>query len=216
MMVRSLAQIYLRSLLFGEVPSTKLCVFFLWNNRSVTKCYDDHVIYGCAPDQALSGINQIDDLLHHVRKHHHGEIKEQCEIDRTSNHGRMEGPTSSRRDGTLSVCQGCRGSGIDCAGYCRYTAASTNRKDIDEFAEGIGTTITTLKNIADRYLRSGEEDLSDLQGVCEDFQRCLQEIVHDLREVQKTNTGKIKIIQYLMITDRDFGGSLIRTRVFLR
>ncbi|PBK96062.1 hypothetical protein ARMGADRAFT_757607 [Armillaria gallica] len=45
-------------------------------------------------------------------------------------------------------------------------AASTNRKDIDEFAERIGTTITTLKNIANRYIRAGDEELSDLQGVC--------------------------------------------------
>ncbi|KAK0472596.1 hypothetical protein IW261DRAFT_1570686 [Armillaria novae-zelandiae] len=80
-------------------------------------------------------------------------------------------------------------------------AASTNRKDIDEFAERIGNTITTLKNVADRYLKAGDDDISDLQGLCEDFQRCLQDIIHDLREIHKMNTDKIKIIQYLMITD---------------
>ncbi|PBK61724.1 hypothetical protein ARMSODRAFT_1025450 [Armillaria solidipes] len=88
-------------------------------------------------------------------------------------------------------------------------AASTNRKDIDEFAERIGNTVTTLKNVTDRYLRAGDGDLSDLQGVCEDFQRCLQEIIHDLREIQKTNTDKIKIMQYLMITDRDFDTGIV-------
>ncbi|PBK61705.1 hypothetical protein ARMSODRAFT_981277 [Armillaria solidipes] len=88
-------------------------------------------------------------------------------------------------------------------------AASTNRKVIDEFAERIGNTITTLKNVADRYLRAGDGDLSDLRGVCEDFQWCLQEIIYDLHEIQKTNTDKIKIMQYLMITDRDFDTGIV-------
>ncbi len=110
-----------------------------------------------------------------------------------------------------------------------------------------------LRNIADQYLRAGDEDLSDLQGLCEDFQwyvltllmclsassdikvRCLQEIIHDLHEIQKTNTDKIKIMPYLMITDvcdskistsiqrannlqrdLDVCCSLIQTQVFLQ
>ncbi|SJL03263.1 uncharacterized protein ARMOST_06615 [Armillaria ostoyae] len=76
-------------------------------------------------------------------------------------------------------------------------AASTNRKDIDKFSECIGNMITTLKNITDWYFRAGDGDLSDLQGVWEDFQWCLQ----NLCKIQKTNADKMKIMQYLMIMD---------------
>ncbi|KAG7439945.1 uncharacterized protein BT62DRAFT_938531 [Guyanagaster necrorhizus] len=79
--------------------------------------------------------------------------------------------------------------------------ASTNRKDIDEFVERIWNTITTLKTVADRYSRAGNGDVSDVQGVCDDFQQCLEEILSEMREIQKGSADKSRIMQYLMITD---------------
>ncbi len=44
MMVRSLAQIYLRSLLLAKYLAL-IFLFFLWNNRSVTKCWCGTILH---------------------------------------------------------------------------------------------------------------------------------------------------------------------------
>ncbi|KAK0468558.1 hypothetical protein IW261DRAFT_1573785 [Armillaria novae-zelandiae] len=76
--------------------------------------------------------------------------------------------------------------------------ASTNNRDIQELVEHIGNTVATVNDVAITYLRNGGEDMLSIEELCMDFQQCLEAIIAKVREMERQNTSRGRIMQYLM------------------
>ncbi|KAK0213427.1 caspase domain-containing protein [Desarmillaria ectypa] len=77
---------------------------------------------------------------------------------------------------------------------------STNNRDIQGLAERIGDTVIAVKDAAVTYSRVGTGNGSAIEQVCTNFIRessCLEDIIHDLREMERNNTSKSRITQFL-------------------
>ncbi|PBK65027.1 hypothetical protein ARMSODRAFT_1022726 [Armillaria solidipes] len=76
--------------------------------------------------------------------------------------------------------------------------AFTNNRDIQELVERIGNTVTAVNDVAVTYSRIGSEDMSSIEELCADFHRCLEAIMHEVREMERNNANRGRIVQYLM------------------
>ncbi|KAK0462311.1 caspase domain-containing protein [Desarmillaria tabescens] len=79
--------------------------------------------------------------------------------------------------------------------------ASTNHRDIRELVERIGDTVIAVKDAAVTYSRVGTGNGLAIEEVCTDFMRCLEDITHELRKMERNNASKIRIMQYLMTSN---------------
>ncbi|KAK0431407.1 caspase domain-containing protein [Armillaria borealis] len=76
--------------------------------------------------------------------------------------------------------------------------AFTNNRDIQELVERIGNTVTAVNDVAVTYSRIGSEDMSSIEELCADFHRCLEAIIGEVREMERNNANRGRIMQYLM------------------
>ncbi|KAK0207463.1 caspase domain-containing protein [Armillaria fumosa] len=75
--------------------------------------------------------------------------------------------------------------------------ASTNNRDIQELVERIENTVTAVNDVALIYSRKSE-DMSSIEELCVDFQRCLEAIIARVQEMERNNASRGRIMQYLM------------------